>query len=266
MDKEEQLKEILKAQFDKMKKHAINYQNNPYLPRNVHQYRVHMRRLRGLLNFLKPIIDSELYKATNKLLREQGKKLSPIREIDVFSYKISDIAQEYPDLTDHYLKLFNFLAEERVRLINKKASVKAVKASKAMIDQLEEDLKNITFQLGETEYKSVDAFIDKRLDERLSELEKEYNKISAADYEHTHETRKLAKKVRYAADGFKDFLSNDQSKKITNRTKEIQEELGVVTDMHVNVELAEKYRNTVKNKKLKEAFDQLVTHLSERID
>lgn len=261
MAADEQIIKILNKQFTELEKEAINYHNNPYLPENVHQYRVYMRTLRSLLKFIKPIIDQNNYEELNELLKRQGQSLSPVRDLDVFIEKINETARTNPDLLDNYADVFQFLQEERLNSVNEQASEENMAASREMLSQAKEKLTQLAFNLEDGSY---DDLIEKRFDKDKSKLKKEYNKVADSDYEQTHETRKLAKQVRYNADGFKKMLPKKKTKKVSKRAKKIQEELGVITDAHVHAEILKNYRDEVEDEELKEAFEQLLSYQSRK--
>lgn len=263
MAADEQIIKILHKQLTELEKEAINYHNNPYLPENVHQYRVYMRRLRSLLKFIKPMMDENSYEELNELLKKQGQSLSPVRDLDVFIEKLAETARENPDLLDNYADVFQFLQEERLRIIKEQASQDNMAASRNMESQIKEKLTQLSLKLEET---SSDNFIEKRFDKDKSKLKKEYNKVADSDYEQTHETRKLAKHVRYNVDGYKKLLPKKKTKKISKQAAEIQEELGRVTDAHVHAEILKKYRDEAEDEKLKEAFERLLSYQADEAE
>ncbi len=170
---EQHIIQIVESQFTQMKNMSLHYHNNPYFPENVHQYRVHMRRLRSLLNFIKPIIDEESYLEINDLLREQGQQLSPIRDIDVFIENMNETAKNKPDLIDNYADLFEFLHEERLRIIHEYASDEDIEASKKRITQIGDRLTQLSF---DSEDRAYEGFVEKRFDKNKEKLKKSIKK------------------------------------------------------------------------------------------
>lgn len=263
MTVEEKIMKILNDQFTEMENEAVNYHNNPYLPENVHQYRVAMRRMRSLLKFIKPVIDEESYDELNELLKNQGKSLSPIRDLDVFIEKIDETAREYPGLLDNYVDVFHFLHERRLKKVKEQAGEENMAASNDMLGQVKEKIGRLSLHLEDESY--VD-FVEERFDKKRSQLKEEYEEAEETDYEHIHETRKLAKQVRYTADGYRKVLPKKKAQKASKLAEEIQEEFGVVTDAHVHAAILEKYRDEAEDEDLKEAFEKLLEHHAGRTE
>lgn len=260
---EEKIMKILKDQLTEIEREAARYHNNPFLPRNVHQYRVAMRRMRSLLKFIKPMIDEESYDELNELLKNQGKSLSPIRDLDVFIEKLDETAREYPDLIDNYADVFHFLHERRLKNVSEQATDANMAASDDMLGQVEEKLGRLSLNLEDESYAD---FVEERFDKKRSKLKEEYEEAEEADYEHIHETRKLAKQVRYTADGYRKVLPKKKAKKASKLAEDIQEEFGVVTDAHVHAAILEKYRDEAEDEELKEAFETLLDHHSSQTE
>lgn len=253
----------LNKQFARVESEAMHYHNNPYLPENVHQYRVAMRRMRSLLKFIKPVIDEESYDELNELLKNQGKSLNPIRDLDVFIEKIDETAREYPGLLDNYVDVFHFLHERRLKKVKEQAGEENMAASNDMLGQVKEKIGRLSLHLEDESY--VD-FVKERFDKKRSQLKEEYEEAEEADYEYIHEKRKLAKQVRYTADGYRKVLPKKKAQKASKLAEEIQEEFGVVTDAHVHAAILEKYRDEAEDEDLKEAFEKLLEHHAGRTE
>src|SRR5690625_7237724 len=84
MSIEEQIKIILFKRIKKINKQYVLYKNNAYLPENVHQLRVNMRKIRALLNFFTPLVAREEYEKMNNYFSELSNRLEPIRVFYVF--------------------------------------------------------------------------------------------------------------------------------------------------------------------------------------
>lgn len=79
------------------------YANNPYVSEYVYLFRVDMRKIRGLLNFIKPILGEDVYAELNQQLRDLGQRLSPIRDLDTVIEECTRIANEEPDWINYLL-------------------------------------------------------------------------------------------------------------------------------------------------------------------
>src|SRR5690554_1444484 len=109
-----QLKKRLYKLFDKINKNYIQYKNNPYIPTNVLELRVNIRKIRALLYFLKPIMEKSDYKILNDIFRKFSNRLGVIRDIDVLLGDFNEIARNKPNLISNYTVVFRFLEKERM--------------------------------------------------------------------------------------------------------------------------------------------------------
>ena len=69
-------------------------------------------------------------------------------------------------------------------------------------------------------------------------------KLAATDLgaaEATHDLRKCAKRVRYAAENYAAFLDADEAKAASERMKAIQDDLGALCDARVNVGIIDEF-------------------------
>ena len=66
------VKNILLERLSIIEARYVDYSNNPFDRDIAHDLRVSIRELRGLLNFIKPIIDEETYDTMNAPLRESA--------------------------------------------------------------------------------------------------------------------------------------------------------------------------------------------------
>lgn len=253
---------ILKAihkQFNQVKNSYQDYHNNPYKSDYVHRLRVDMRKNRTLLNFLKPLITSDMYESFNKGLKDLGERLSPLRDLDTLIEECALVASEEPNLIDNYALVFRFLEKERLKLVKKQSTEKAFQEFEEVLDKTEKLLNELTFDLNNNETTLVKE-VDKRYQHKIKKLEKAYDKLDRADYEDVHEVRKHAKKVRYTSTGFKKLFPKKQRKAIRKYAKTVQDDLGEITDTYMSVELLELYKEKVSTKTLAESFQKLINY------
>jgi len=261
---EEEVRNVLLKQVGKMNKTFVDYENNPFEPETTHQFRVRMRRVRALLNFLKPRMEKEDYKDLNSSLREAAKRLGPLREADVLIEETGEQALEEPDLIDHYQDLFNFLHQERKKLLNYRRSDDVMSYLQDMVDETTEKIQELELTLDDKKEDNWADFIQNRLQKKDRKLKEEYDKADHANYEESHQVRKQAKKVRYAAGGFKKLYAGDDAKVIKKNAKAIQKELGESCDFYVNAGLLREYGEKTDEKELKDSFELLAKRQEEQ--
>lgn len=220
--------DAVRKQTEAVKRSYQDYLNNPFEAKHVHVLRANIRKLRALLNFLKPTIDPALYQELQSHLREAGRGLSPLRDLDVLHVFCQDFAVKEPDLSDNYQALFNYLGILRRREQRKTFN----KTNSQHFDNM---LKSIDILLSDKQIlqtKHWPQYIDKRLAKKQDKLENLSKHVDEMPYEALHDTRKKAKKLRYAASLLK--RSTEQMlKKIIKSAKHIQADLGKETDSHV---------------------------------
>lgn len=252
------LKQRLFKSLNKIKKSYIQYKNNPYIPANILELRVNIRKIRAILHFLKPIMKKKDYKLLNGIFRNVSNRLGTIRDIDVLLEDFNEIAINKPELISNYTDVFRFLEKERMELIKNESTKKAFKTFEQGLVEAEEAFENLVLQLEEENTRHLRQEIRKRLKDKAEMLEKDYRRIDINDYENVHDVRKDAKNVSYAIGGFKDWLPKKERQKIKKRAKEIQVELGEHTDVFVNIERLESYRESVEKETLIGAFTTLL--------
>lgn len=261
-EEDEQIKAVLLEQVEALKKRYRDYVNNPYASETVHQFRVSIRRLRALLNFLKPVLLDVVYERLNTRLSDAANRLSPLRDVDVLIEEVGKIALEQPDLIDEYTMMFKFLDKERRQLLRWRTSENIQNFFEETLEETEREITSLRF-IGKKDH-SWPAFVEKRLAKEVKKLQKQYEKADFREYESTHSARKQGKKVRYAADGFKEWVSKKEAKKYTKQAKNIQNSLGKICDTYVLQELLEEYAEKASEKAMQNDFSTLSDYLEEQ--
>ena len=88
----EAVRKILRAQLDRMAAHEQGVRDGRDIE-EVHDMRVAVRRMRAALRLFSPYLDAAAYKPFRKALRNAGRILGAVRDLDVFREK----AQRYLD-------------------------------------------------------------------------------------------------------------------------------------------------------------------------
>ncbi|WP_028274785.1 CHAD domain-containing protein [Atopococcus tabaci] len=249
-DESEKIKAVLAQQMHVVEQAYKDYQNNPYEPETVHQLRVNLRRMRGMLNFLKPQLAEETYTELNGALKAAGGRLGSLREADVLIEECGQLALKEPDLVDNYYDVFKFLRNERQKRLRGGFSKTTHQEVETAVTQTKRAIEQLSFQLSTQ--KEWTKFLEKRLKKKTKKLKELYEETDHSDHEASHQVRIQAKKVRYAADGFESWLGKEAESR--KKAKKIQNKLGLGTDLYINARLLEEYAEKAKEKPLKEAF------------
>lgn len=250
-DESEKIKAVLLQQMYAVEQAYKDYQNNPYESETVHQLRVNLRRMRGLLNFLKPQLPEETYIELNGALKAAGGRLGPLREEDVLMEECGQLALKEPELVDNYYDVFKFLRNERQKRLRGGYSKTTHQELETAVTQTKRAIELLSFELSTQ--KEWSKFLEKRLKKKTKKLKELYEETDHSDHEASHQVRIQAKKVRYAADGFESWLG-EEAEKNRKKAKKIQNKLGLGTDLYTNARLLKEYAERAKEKTLKEAF------------
>ena len=105
--------EVFEQQINKVSGLYLDYQNNPFSDELVHDLRVSIRELRGLLNFIKKRVDKDHYNKLNQQLGAAARVFGPLRELDVLYAYCEDYALNHPEISEAYYQLFNTFVKER---------------------------------------------------------------------------------------------------------------------------------------------------------
>lgn len=216
-----------------------------------------MRKMRSLLHFIKPLIGKETYNELNTSLRETSYRLEPLREADVLIESCGERALEEPDLLDDYAEVFRYLHNDRRKSMRSRltesmiaAFESTIKDTKLAIDQL--DFDNEKIKSGDWK-----PYLEERLVSKKKKVLTLFKDADRSDHKAAHDVRKKAKKLRYAASGNKDLLPSKLVKKVKKKSRTIQNELGLISDLYTNSERLTAYSKKAKDPSLKHAFTKL---------
>lgn len=262
-DRTEQVKRILLEQMDAVTAAHRDFANNPFEPETTHQLRVNMRRLRGLLNFLKPVMGEEGYSTLNDSLRDAGNRLGNLRELDVLIAECGELAKTDPTLIDNYVDVFHFLHKTRNKELRTLQSYSKMKAMEELLTEAKENVGTLELSLEERKERDWNAFLSQRLEKKNAALRRDFKQVDHADYPASHEVRIQAKKVRYAASGFGPLMKANV-KKISSKAEALQDELGRYCDLYINAQTLEEYAKKTDDAPLQEAFRKLSQHQTEK--
>lgn len=237
------------------------FKNNPYFPENIHKFRVSIRHLRAVLNFLKPTLEEEAYNLLNDSFKELAKRLGAAREADVLVDEINRIAEENPELIENYADVFRYLYKERLQLTKDISTKKALASFEETLETTSYALADLELTYDDKKWDDFEEIILNRFESKKKKVEKQYRKLDEEHYEEIHEVRKDAKKVRYATESFRAFLPKNERKQTINKMKKIQEKLGEKTDYSVNINLLNHLKENVNNESLEASISAIIQHI-----
>lgn len=243
---------VFEEQINKVSSLYVDYQNNPFSDELVHDLRVAIRELRGLLNFIKKRMDEDHYNQLNQQLGAAGRVFGPLRELDVLYAYCEGYAIEHPDASNAYYQLFNTFVKDRRIEMNRTFN----KGNSATIQEAIELAKEVLdLDLFESK-KDWKKYTLNRIKKKDKKLRYAYDNVDISEYEAVHEIRKSAKKLRYAATYFNKTIAKDLSK-YKKEAKAIQTEFGKITDAHVNNDLLTVYAEKVNDKQVHDLLIQI---------
>lgn len=239
----EKIQKIMLERHGKIETAYQDYQNNPFDPEKAHQLRVRVRKIRALLNILKPLISTENYDPLNQNLRQVAQVYETIRELDVLVAHCGQVAEEQPNLSEHYAAMFNFLLKERRKEIRRTLNKTNTKQVQETLEEVESFIKQLAEHIeeeGPNSQAEWSNYVTERIEKKDKKMRRAYKKVDETDHEAVHQTRLMAKKLRYAAN-YLDKLTEVKTKPLIKRAKAIQNEFGERTDQQVNITLLKAY-------------------------
>lgn len=250
------IKGIFLNRIRQIERSYTNYVNNPFDPERAHTLRINIRELRSLLNFIKSFFDEDIYTEWSLLLKNSAQIYGPIRELDVLIELCSKLALENPDLSQNYKSLFNQLHNDRRKEMRRTFNITNTRLIENTLATITEGLEDLDWKHYEDTKIDWSKYIDKRIHKRATKLKKAYKETNLKDFEEIHETRKDAKKVRYALN-YLGKLSHKNVTSLCHKAEEIQDDFGEFTDHHINHQLLINYTNSVEDSDLQLLFKSL---------
>ena len=199
----------------------------------AHKVRVSIRTMRGLLAFLKPFQTSAQNKQMNSDLRANVLCTSRLRELDVLCDQVAQLEPAADDLLEACRQQRALECERTIKALTSKDARKRFNRIAKSARQFE--WKRPIVELG----MEPDA-VRNRFEEVTTQVETDLESLDLADAERTHDVRKQAKQVRYAAEQFGGFIGEEAVETAT-RMEAAQDRLGALCDARVNVELVDSF-------------------------
>jgi CHAD domain-containing protein/phosphohistidine phosphatase SixA len=218
----------------RLKKRTKDFLEHPEDPETLHKLRVSIRTLRSLTAFLKPFQDADQNAQVQSDLRDVVLITSSLRELDVLSERVGHKDDVSPELQKACQDL---AADERAKVIKALTSKYCTKRLKRVDKVLDG---------GMAWRKDVErnGLARKDLQERFAQmvdrLQDELENLDLADARHTHQVRKMAKRVRYVGENFKDLLSED-ALAVSRKAVAEQDRLGELCDARVDLVIFDEF-------------------------
>ncbi|MDK2937058.1 MAG: hypothetical protein PWP62_2066 [Eubacteriaceae bacterium] len=210
---------------------ALNdYFNNPNDVETVHQVRVKIRKLRGVLSFFKPLIVPLNYELIQTKLKNLANLFGDSREADVFLEEIELIEafsqdQELPELK-------KILCEKKLASRFKLSQVLSKDIAIAEIQEIIDQIKKEELTDSQVSIKTKN-YILREIKRWIRKTQKAVNTMTVSDPASIHEVRIRCKKIRYVLESVSFMLSDKDAKKLKT-FETIQDDLGMVHDAYVN--------------------------------
>lgn len=217
---------------------------------SVHDLRVSIRSLRSMISFIVPYQNKRQNHRIQKRLRAAVVQLSRLREYDVLIEECAEAGEAENDLKA-------YLAETRKREVSRVHARLTRPEFKKSLEKVGKELNNLHWR-GKIMNCGIET---QQLEDRFAAIAKkfadDYRELDFDDHDAVHKVRKEAKRVRYAAAGFKPVIG-DRSE-ILGEMREVQDALGNLCDARVNIHLLAEIRK--RGKKLPRAVPEQVDRL-----
>lgn len=195
----------------------------------MHKFRVSIRTLRSLVAFVKPWQEAKQNASMQSELKEVVGLTSRLRELDV-------LAEQAAESESASMMLKSFLDDKAsVERVSVYESLQAKRVRKSL-ERVRGEAEDIRWKRQYLEDGLPVWQVRERFDKMAAELESDLSALDLADVEPTHDVRKSAKRVRYAAENFKGLIGDDVIGVAKGMTAH-QDDLGAVCDARVNIDI-----------------------------
>ena len=224
------LEDIVEGAQRRMEERLAAFLADPDDVEALHKLRVSVRTLRSLFKFLAPFQKGSQARAVQRDLRSVVVPTSRLRELDVLCAEAGAMEPPSAELAEACRTLRE---GERDRVLEALGGERAAQA----VERVRKAAKGFAWKRRIRR----DGLQAKQVAQRFDDLEAEVATMRAetdlADAEATHDLRKAAKRVRYAAEGFAAFLDPGRAEAAVAGMKAVQDELGALCDARVNAEI-----------------------------
>ena len=227
------LEKVIEAASDNIDTRLTTFLENTDDVEAAHKARVSIRTMRGLLAFVKPFQSSAQNKQMNADLRTNVASTSRLRELDVLREQVAQLEPVADDLLEACNEQRDLECARTVAALTSKGAQKRfARVAKAA--------RSIEWKRPLVQYGLDDDAVRLRFEQVASEVSADLASLDLADAERTHDVRKRAKQVRYAAERFGDLIGPEAAD-VAEDMKAVQDRLGALCDARVNVELVDSF-------------------------
>ena len=228
------LEDIIVGAHERMEGRLAAFLADPDDVETLHKLRVSIRTLRSLLKFAAPFHRAADARAVQQDLRSIVVPTSRLREFDVLA---DEARQMDPPSDDLVAACLEMRAAERDRVLG----ILAGDDAKRTLGRIARTVKPIRWKRRiEKNGLSRDA-VARRFSDMEASVDRKLATTDLGAAEATHDLRKCAKRVRYAAENYAAFLDADEAKAASERMKAVQDDLGALCDARVNVGIIDEF-------------------------
>ena len=221
---------VLAEAADEVELRLAAFFDDPEDPETMHKLRVSIRTLRSLVRFVAPWQNAKQNRRADQALRDVVRETSRLRELDVLEDQVRRMEPApAPDLVE---TCASAAEAERARV----ADLLRGDASQKLLMRARCATRCLRWRRNYAMEGLAREQVQQRFDEILDAQNARYEALDRADGGNTHDVRKRAKEVRYAAARFRKLL-DDSAADAAERMKGVQDELGALCDARVNVDL-----------------------------
>ena len=195
----------------------------------MHRLRVSIRTLRSLVVFVRPWQDAQQNAAMQENLKAVVAETSRQRELDV-------LAEQAAEADFGSEALVGFLLEQAALERERVQEVIRSKKTERRIERVRKEAEHVRWKRAVRQAGLPAAEVRARFDQLADKLRADMEGLDLADVEPTHDVRKDAKRVRYAAENFKGLIGEDAPAIAKSMTAH-QDNLGAVCDARVNIDI-----------------------------
>lgn len=229
----ESLEKVLSTQFNKILENRAFYLRDNNDIESIHQYRVSIRKFRGVISALKKLLLEEDYRRIQQSFRELGGEAGYLRELDVLIEEYKTLSQEQEILLTQSVLLQELRKERR----KEKERLKEIFITEEYRQILIEAYTDLILCLPWKKIESMKTqeYILPIVDKWMKQIRKALERYEEFEFHRTHKIRLKAKKYRYVVKAFEDYLP-EEYKENYKTAKKYQTLLGDTCDSIRNQE------------------------------
>lgn len=206
---------------------------NPDDVEAAHKYRVSIRTIRGLLSFVEPYLQRGQYADMQRDWKSLVGCTSRLREYDVLA---GEVAQLDPPAE----ALLEACGKARYEECSRTLDYLDTKGARTCFKRVLKASRNLAWKRSYREEGFDADTVAKRFEQVVEQERADLESLDLADVERTHDVRKQAKQVRYAAERFGELIG-EGADEVADEMKGVQDRLGALCDARVNVDIIDEF-------------------------